>query len=66
MDILPLSEVNVGDQIEIPADGTDKPVSVTYIRHLVNGRSEVGVKIGLVTYAWDHDSDTEVILLARA
>lgn len=64
MTITTLDQVRVGDTIEIPLDGTDKPVTVDY--HRLNGsRCEVGVRVGLLTYAWDHDANTEVIVLER-
>lgn len=65
MEITTLDMVREGDTIEIAVDGTDRPVKIDYHR-IVRDRCEVGVRIGLVTYAWDHPADTEVFILERA
>jgi len=64
MDIVTLDQVREGDTIEIPIDGKDKAVKVEYNRAR-GSRCEVGVKVGLLSYAWDHEADTEVFVLAR-
>lgn len=68
MDITTLDNVRVGDTIEIVSDGADKTVVVTSLRTVTVGserRCEVGVKIALLTYAWDRPADTEVFIVSR-
>jgi len=65
MEITTLDQVRTGDTIEIHTDGTDRQVKVTYHR-IVGTRCEVGVRIGLLPYAWDNDADTEVFIVERA
>lgn len=65
MEITTLDQVREGDTIEIPTDGTDRQVKVTYHR-IVGTRCEVGVRIAQLTYAWDHDANTEVFIIERA
>lgn len=64
MEITTLDQVREGDTIEITSDGTDRQVKVSYLR-VVRDRCEVGVKIGLVIYAWDHPASTEVFVVER-
>ena len=60
MDIIPMSEVREGDTIEI----NDRPALVTKISH--GAFTLASVLIGTLTYGFDQDHNSEVLLLARA
>lgn len=66
MDVINFSEVREGDTIEVDDAGQEVPGKVTYAYpNRAGDFIHIGVKVGLLSYGYDHTADDAVVLLDR-
>ena len=66
LEVTTFSEIRKGDVIQLEDGGKTSTATIVNIDHSGRSLLPIAVRIGLVTYAYDNERDTEVTVLSRA